>query len=481
MQSPSSKINNLARCEAVAFRYPQQSRDMKPISLKVKPGELALITGSSGSGKSTLARCLTGLIPHLYKGTLTGKVFLEGIETTQAPIWQLAGMAGLVFQNPSSQMLTASVEEEIIFGLENLGLPPSQIHERLEKTLNHFDLERFRQRDPLTLSGGEQQKLALAATMAREPRLLVLDEPLSMLDPTAAYELVGDIQRIQDEGRSVVVCEHRHEYFQSLTHVLTLPLNGHGHDQRVDNPLPVLHPFGEHFFITLDGLTVQRGNRTILRDIHLRVDGGQIVAIVGRNGVGKTTLLRAMTGLQTYEGSVRLNPKGGSPQLGMVFQNPDLQLFNPTVRDEIRYGLSNPDEELYAWLLAALGLELYESTPPLLLSEGEKKRLVLATVLLHQPQHGILLDEPALGQDKTYKKRLMHLLHAVADSGRVAVITTHDIELAIQADRILLLGPEGFVADGPPSEVLKEESAWHDLGLRVPKWLKDMPSHGARR
>jgi energy-coupling factor transporter ATP-binding protein EcfA2 len=167
----------IVRAEKVAYRYPQNNHGLASISLSIQPGERVLVTGPSGCGKSTLARCLTGLIPHLYRGAPAGDVWLDDLRTAATPLWQLTERAGLVFQNPAAQMLAHSVEEEIVFGLENLGLSPPTIRERLEATLTRFGLEGLRTRSPQTLSGGEQQKLALAAVTARQPPVLVLDEP----------------------------------------------------------------------------------------------------------------------------------------------------------------------------------------------------------------------------------------------------------------------------------------------------------------
>jgi energy-coupling factor transport system ATP-binding protein len=197
---------------------------------------------------------------------------------------------------------------------------------------------------------------------------------------------------------------------------------------------------------------------------------------VGRNGVGKTTLLRSLAGMQKYDGSVNVVTSRDSqrPDLGMVFQNPDLQLFNASVRDEILYRLPNPDMAYYRWLIGALGLGPYENTPPLLLSEGEKKRLALGLVLMRQPKHGLLLDEPSLGQDHIHKTILMNILKTLADAGHLVIMTTHDLTLASQADRLILLGTEGLIADGATETVLKDRSVWQKAGIILPDWfLKD--------
>jgi energy-coupling factor transport system ATP-binding protein len=458
----------------VAYRYPQNNRGLVPVSLSLERGQPLLVAGTSGCGKSTLARCLTGLIPHLYHGKLSGSVRLDGLPTARTPLWHLAERAGLVFQNPAAQMLGETVEQEIIFGLENLGLPPDVIWQRMAEALERFGLEPLAGRPPQTLSGGEQQKLALAAIMARRPPVLVLDEPLSMLDGTAAVELVAYLDTLAaEEDTAVVVCEHREEYLSNVTGLGILRL-GNGQPPSTGD-LPALAPGGlpgpggEQYVLEVEGLTVELGGRPVLEDLDFRAGSGEVVAIVGRNGVGKTTLLRSLAGLQKHEGHITMG--GGHPDLGLVFQNADLQLFNASVREEILYRVPEPDMALYRWLLAGLGLDRYEEMPPLLLSEGEKKRVALATVMMRHPRHGLLLDEPSLGQDTAHKERLMRVAHALARAGRLVILTTHDLTLAAAADRLMLLGPAGFVADGPPAAVLDDATAWAELGLSVPDWL----------
>jgi energy-coupling factor transport system ATP-binding protein len=370
-------------------------------------------------------------------------------------------------------MLAESVEEEIVFGLENLGLARGEIRRRVDETLVRFGLDEMRRRSPQTLSGGEQQKLALAAIIARQPQILVLDEPLSMLDSTAATELVSYLRQLTETGAAVVVCEHREEYFAAIPRLRTHRLSGTSTAEPV---LPALDLHGtrpQAARLQVEALSVVLGGRRILRDLSFSAEMGQIVAIVGRNGVGKTTLLRALAGIQPYDGTVAVN--GSQPDLGLVFQNPDLQLFNPSVRDEVLFRVAQPDMKLYEWLVEVLGLGRYQDVPPLLLSEGEKKRVALATVMMRKPRHGILLDEPSLGQDGAHKAHLMRAARALADAGQIVILTTHDLALAGHADRLLLLGPDGFVAQGSPADVLRDSAAWNRLGLLVPQWLQLEP------
>jgi energy-coupling factor transporter ATP-binding protein EcfA2 len=467
---------SIVRAESVAYRYPQNDYGLAPTSLTMEPGNAVLVTGSSGCGKSTLARCLTGLIPHLYRGQLSGAVWLNDLRTSETPLWQLTERAGLVFQNPAAQMLAATVEEEIIFGLENLGLAREAIRERLEASMARFDLGPLRTRSPQTLSGGEQQKLALAAITARQPPVLVLDEPLSMLDATAVFELVTHLADLAGSGSTVVVCEHRAEYLQGIADLRAVHLDGAPDVQPYD--FLQTSEIAEQvpgFTLEVSDLGVKLGGRLVLQDLSFSARGGEVLTIVGRNGVGKTTLLRALAGLQKHTGSVTVN--GQRPDLGIVFQNPDLQLFNATVREEILYRLPDPRMDRYTGLVGVLGLSRYEETPPLLLSEGEKKRVALATVLMRGPHHGVLLDEPALGQDVAHKDHLMRIAHALADMGQLIILTTHDLTLAAQADRLMVLGPDGFEADGLPADVLRDGVVWKRVGLRVPEWVLCSPSH----
>ncbi len=468
-------MTNLIRAANVTYAYPQHGYGLRATSLRAQAGDIVHIAGPSGSGKSTLARCLSGLIPHLYRGDLGGEVRLNDLRTSETPLWQLAERAGLVFQTPAAQMLAVTAEEEIIFGLENLGLPPATIEARLEAGLLRFGLTAFRQRSPHTLSGGEQQKLALAAITARRPPILILDEPLSMLDSTAAAHLVAHLADLAREGATVIICEHRAEYLSALPHLRTVRLNGSTTPTPSPSELPSpgdLTLKASPFTLNVSKVTVNLGGRAILHDLSFSAESGQVLAIVGRNGVGKTTLLRALAGLQTYQGAILVDGNGQRPDLGMVFQNPNLQLFNATVRDEVLYRLENPDLARYDWIMAMLGLTRYETTPPLLLSEGEKKRLALAMTLMCGPRHGVLLDEPALGQDAAHKSTLMRLTHALADAGQLVILTTHDLALAAEADQLLILGHDGFVASGPPAEVLRDPAPWDEVGLHVPDWVR---------
>lgn len=456
----------------LTYAYPQNETGIGPFSLSVRPGEVLHVTGSSGCGKSTLARCAAGLIPHLYHGSLSGEVLVGGKPAASTPLWELAETAGFVFQNPSSQMLGTSVEEEILLGLENLGLERNEMRDRLDESLGRFGLEKLRGRRPQTLSGGEQQKLALAAITARRPPLLVLDEPLSMLDVAAATGLASGLSDLAHSGVAVLLFEHRADYLADMPGLRVMALDRTAKlrtaaAKTARCPARAAHPEK----LEVSGLRVGMGDTDILRGLSFSVEPGAVTAIVGKNGCGKTTLLRALAGLQAHEGTVASG--GKRPDLGHVFQNADLQLFNPTVRKEILFRVKDPDMELYAWLIGVLGLSRYENTPPLILSEGEKKRVALATVLMRDPEHGILLDEPSLGLDTAHKEMLIEICRGLASRGRIVIMTTHELHLAAMADRIMLLSSDGsgIAADGAPGRVFRDRRTWERAGMVMPQWM----------
>ncbi|NLG49630.1 MAG: ATP-binding cassette domain-containing protein [Chloroflexi bacterium] len=458
------------RVEQLSYAYPQHGLGLATTDFRAEPGELWSVTGRSGCGKSTLARCLAGVIPHLYRGRMEGRVLIGEMDTRHTPLWQLCERVGLLFQNPAAQSLASTVEEEVLFGLENAGLSRDEMSRRLRESLERFDLAALAGRAPQTLSGGEMQRLLLAAVLARRPGVLVLDEPLSMLDTTAATELVAHLAELSRDGMTVIACEHRADYLRALPGMREhrLPSAKQATEPLADlSPAPL--PSAGDVILNDVGLGFE--GRRLFDGLNLTFLGGQVVALVGRNGVGKTTLLRAMMGLQPHTGQVYAEG-GARPGFGLVFQNPDWQLFNPTVREELRYHVAQPDEALYAWLLEALSLTEYEQIPPLLLSEGEKKRLALGMLLLQEPRHGVLLDEPTLGQDDAHRAILGRVARGLAQAGKVVIAASHDLLwVAHYADRLILLAPGEVVADGPTHVVLRDRSAWERAGLIVPPWV----------
>jgi energy-coupling factor transport system ATP-binding protein len=195
----------------LTYTYPGAAEpSMSDISIKVEKGEFVLITGPSGCGKTTLCRTLNGLIPQFYQGELTGTILVAGQDAAKHPTYEMAKYVGLVFQNPENQLFALSVEKDVAFGLENLGFDRQEMRKRVDWALNQTDIFNLRERSPHEMSGGQQQRVAIAAVLAMQPEIIVLDEPTSFLDPLSAekiFEVIHDLN--QKLGLTVVLVEHR--------------------------------------------------------------------------------------------------------------------------------------------------------------------------------------------------------------------------------------------------------------------------------
>ena len=460
----------LLQVERAAFTYQGRRATIGPFDLAARAGALHLVAGPSGSGKSTLARLLCGVIPHLYRGALSGMVRIDGVASDTVPLWQLAEQVGLVGQNPAAQILAATAREEIAFGLRSLRIGAREAAARVDAALADAGLTVLADRDPQTLSGGEQQRLVVAAIAARRPRAVVLDEPLSMLDAPAARQLVAQLDGLRAAGTAVVVCEHRTAAFAPLADVARHELPAAPLD--AEQPLPAL-PAVAPFRLAVDRLGVARGDRAVLREVSLTLAGGEVVVVLGANGAGKTTLLRALAGLQPGSGRITTMADAGPrrPRAGPCSQDPRVGLVSTSGGAPQRYDRPDADDGRVRTVLELLGLAAYADTPPLLLSEGEKKRLGVAVMLMQPDLSGLCLDEPTLGQDAHGRRLLGRLTRHLARCGHLCVVATHDAEWAATwGDRVVLLA-DGTVATTAPAAALRD-----DAGLRARLGLP--PAHG---
>jgi energy-coupling factor transport system ATP-binding protein len=512
----------------VTYAYPTAARPaLRGLSLSVEEGEFLLVTGASGSGKSTLLRLLNGLVPHFHGGTLSGEVSVAGRNPVLVGPGEMSDTVGLVFQDPEAQFVAEMVEDEIAFGLENAGLPLLTMRKRVEEALAVLGIEHLRDRRVNTLSGGERQRVAIAAVLTLHPRVLLLDEPTSQLDPQSAEEVLDSVVKLnKDLGLTVVLSEHRLErVVQHADRILymedgTIPVVGAPRDVLAKIPLapPLVHvarllgwsplpltikearrflvgagnresalsrpsplaPRPSPAAISLDSVWFAYRGREVFHGLSMEIAKGSITAVMGRNGSGKTTLLRLMMGLlkpgrgvvTTLGSDTRSASLDDiSKLMGYVPQQPDVLLFADTVQGEIDFtrrahGLA-PDG---AGLLATLGLSSHRDSDPRDLSVGERQRVALAAVLAGDPP-ALLLDEPTRGLDYLQKDALAGLLRGLRDAGRTIVLATHDVELAAQlADRVLLLGDGGPIADGPIREAMSDSLVF---STQVSKLFRD--------
>ncbi|HZC32355.1 MAG TPA: ABC transporter ATP-binding protein [Candidatus Bathyarchaeia archaeon] len=521
----------LVEIEDLTFRYRRATEPaIRDLSLTIEPGEVLLVAGPSGCGKSTLIRAINGLIPHSYPGELTGSVRIEGRPTTDLRLRDIALTVGTVLQDPAKQIVGATVEAELAFGPENLGLPRAEILERIGLVMDRAAIGNLVGRETSALSGGERQLVAAAGILMMRPRLYVVDEPLANLDPATASRLLALLRDLADEGNAVAIVEHRVEEALELDpdRILYLEegreryLGGRDGFLRIADPEAVKLPFevvldrvrsGLIPSPTADGdggatdpprvsdvdggparlayrdVRAGYGRHEVLRGISTALGSREIVAVLGPNGSGKTTLFRtAMRLLEPSAGSIEVDGRPIAertvPELatvfGYVFQSPSQMLFARTVREELVFGPRNlgRDPDAFDGIIddalrrtSLDDLESIRERAPLTLSFGQQKRLALAIALSLQPPT-LILDEPSAGQDHRTANRFLGEVTAIPGLESIYLIT-HDVDLALtHADRILLMRDGELVADGPPTDVIADEDRWIACNLRPTSLLR---------
>lgn len=464
-----------------------ETRALDDVNLNIAPGEFVLVTGPSGCGKSTLARCLNGLIPHSIPAALSGQVIVDGHETIDSTVAELATSVGLVFQNPATQLFNLIVEEEVAFGPRNLGLDEVEVARRVDWALGATGIAHLRQRSIRALSGGEQQRLAIAAVLAMGSRILVLDEPTSSLDVASTRAVMATLAQLNQAGITIVIIEHRLGEVAHLARRTVLMEGGRivadGFTDAIfsqrdllrrlglrrpsvesqDDWVTLLAPNGHHNgtpLVELRGVEAGYGSALILRGLDLELYPGEFVALVGDNGAGKSTLARVLAGLvKPRHGTVRFgNGRGLSRgrEVGLLFQNPAHQLFCDSVDEEVsfgphNFGCLNPDDLEEIFVATDLGALRQRAVQGL--SSGQQQRVALAAVLSLKPRL-VILDEPTLGQDWRHLSAFMDLLTRLNERGCAILLITHDYKLVHRyAQRILLLRDGRIAADGVPARI----------------------------
>jgi energy-coupling factor transport system ATP-binding protein len=489
----------------VEFRYAGADRPaLAGIDLRLDAGGVLLVVGPSGSGKSTLARAIAGLVPRDVPGEWHGSLRVGELDVATAPPAEVAAKVGILFQDPASQLVMDRAADDVAFGLENRAWPYWTMHERVPEALAATGLGGFERRRGTRLSGGEQQRLALAGVEAPRPSILVLDEPTANLDPAGATALFERLAALRGERRTtIVLVEHRADLAWPLAD-LVLALSSTGSPIDLGAPADVLARSGER--LVREGIWLPRdagepkpgpetdagtgpgsatgpardlvelrgarfayapGREPALRDIDLRIASGERVALVGPNGSGKSTLLRLIAGLlRPTDGSVSLGgldpSRIASSQLarlaGFVFQDPELGFLADTVAEEIALGLGRPETLAAAKLLERLGLpvEGFGDRSPYRLSGGEQRRLSVVTALARRPRL-LLLDEPTFGQDRRGWEAMAAIFDELVDEGTAVVAATHDTRFAARVGRRRVEMKGGWVVadDGPGLAVIE--------------------------
>jgi len=501
--------DSLVRIRRLTYRYPEASAEaLREVELDIEPGELIVLAGRSGSGKTTLLRACCGLVPHYHGGDVAGDVQVAGMDVRHHGPAELGGAVGFVAQDPETQVVSTTVRAELELPLEMRSEPPAARARAVEEVALALAMPHLLDRAVDTLSGGELQRVALAAALVGRPRLVLLDEPTSQLDPVAGDELIGLLRRLNEEwGTAVLLAEHRLERCLAaadraiamaggriafdgtprellrwaLDHDAALATPGarlfelaglapppagvkearrmlrHRGFEPSESPAPPANGSGKavdgemalnvrDLWVELDDGT---SSRDVLRGIELSIARGERVALMGRNGAGKTTLLRAVAG--------RTEPVRGKVSVpgacALCPQSPGDLLVRERVGDEL-------PGETGGKALAAAGLQWAAAADPRDLSGGERQRLALAIVMAGRVGDDavpglVCLDEPTRGLDRARKEELAAWAGELAKAGAAVVIATHDVEFAAScADRVVLLGDGEVIADGPVADVL---------------------------
>lgn len=507
----------MIKFQNVSLIYPtSQKTILDGLNFEIHEGEFVLLIGETGIGKSSVLRLINGLVPHHTGGILAGNVEVGGISTRDVRPGQLAELIGIVGQNPINGFVTDVVEDELAFSMESLNIPNEVMRKRIEEVLDLLSLAPIRNRKIATLSGGEQQRVAIASAMVLHPKILVLDEPTSALDPVAAEEVLAILQRlVHDLGITVILAEHRLE--RVIGYVDTVIEIGADGSTRIGKPAEILKDskiapplvklaralklphvalsvrdlrrdtesfrssgrdrepikvgLGKELIAT-KSLSVKYGEQVALKPLNVSINSGEIVALMGRNGAGKSSLIKALLSVVEYSGVI----ENRFERVGYIPQDANDLLYHQSVNDECQQ--TDRDAKLVSGttfkLLNELTPNIKANAHPRDLSEGQRLALVLAIVLAPNPDL-LILDEPTRGLDYTAKELLVKELKARSENGSAVLIATHDVELVAElATRIIILADGDLVADGPAMDVLLASPAFAPQVTKVMsprKWL----------
>ena len=514
---------------SVSFSYGKNNtgRALNRVSFFVAKGQRAAILGHNGSGKSTLAKIIGGIIDPSE-----GVCKVNGKDIREMDFSELRGTVGMLFQDPENQIVAAMLEDDVAFAPENQGLSSDEIQLRVDMALDQTDLLKKKDSAVSALSGGEKQRAALAGVLAANVECLVLDEPTAMLDPSGRRKIEKVLRLLHAEGMTIIQITHQleAESFSDIQKVIVLSEGGVKWQGNVsdfwDNAeilgfsvpdslrikricdskgisfpggLANLNPrqqkketqkeFHDKFMI--DGLSFRYDEKYYaLKNIHAHIHAGEWLSIIGRSGSGKSTLVQHLNALyKIQEGKIFFDglplPQKGEDvytlrrKTGLVFQNPEDQLFSATVKEELEFAPKNAGfkgdelEEAVIYGLECAGLPRdFLERNPFALSGGERRLVAIASVLSAKPEV-IVLDEPLAGLDASYQKKILGMLAGLRDKGNTVVTVTHDLDMALHySDRILLLRDSRAVNEGRPDEIIRDimdatkPEAWPEV-LRV--------------
>ncbi|MGB9927564.1 MAG: ABC transporter ATP-binding protein [Methanosarcina sp.] len=507
---------------------------LENLNLEIPAGELLLVTGHSAAGKTTLALAIAGILHHEIGGKIEGEILLKSRDIREfSGIKELSRHIGIVFDDAESQLIFTSVEEEIRSGLENQGHSQKEIASRLKEVMERCEITHLKARAPHTLSGGQKQKVALAATLALDTEILILDEATAELDPKAVKRIFTILQKLKAAGKTIIVIDHNIEDFleigdrvvllekgkikaikepadftsssdpsqisssyppsHSSFQKLSLSTSSQNLNQKADKASsPAVHSPNignkscrkDFPLISIHELTQRYEEVLALDNINLEICPGELIAILGENGSGKTTLVKHFNGLLKPEiGSVRIKGLDTSKvsiselvkHTGLVFQNPDNMLFEDTVEAEIAFGLNNlgirgsEAAQSISRALELVGLGEKQKVFPRHLSRGERQRLAVACIIAMKPEL-IVLDEPTTGLDAEESDRIMQLMRKLQNEGHTIVMVTHNLQLVKNhVERVIRMQAGKIVEDTANKKCMAEKDEIEERFKRLNK------------
>lgn len=486
----------MLRFESLSYGYPsrEESFALRDISLRVASGECVVLCGRSGCGKTTLLRTINGLIPHFYGGKLKGSATAAGIDIAAASLPEIARVVGSVFQNPRTQFFHMDTTGELAFQLENQNMPREQMQERIRKVAEELKLQNLLDRDIFALSGGEKQQIACGSAWAARPQVVVMDEPSSNLDMSGIRRLRRSIQMMKAAGTTIVISEHRLWYLYGIADRYLLMEEGRL--QREYAPVELadlseakrrrlglravcreqllsMYPEGgkvpeAETGLEVESLVCKRKGKLVLEIPRLSVPKGAIVAVIGENGMGKSTLLLCLCGLLRHQGKIRLGgrlvPFKKLPQMAyLVMQEAGHQLFSDTVLGEVMLNHPELTESAGSGFLEEMGLGTMGERHPGSLSGGQQQRLSLA-VALCSGRRLLLYDEPTSGQDGENLIRTARLIQRANEQAECSLIVSHDSELILKCASHLMVLRSGQMEQFLPLDKTGAEVLWKVFG-----------------
>ena len=420
----------------VSFTYKNSNNKvLDRVNFKINKGECILLTGVSGSGKSTLIHLMNGLIPTLYEGQLEGEILFKNKDLKDIESYDISKNIGYVSQDPRGHFFTTNTTSELVFSMENYGIPLNEMKKKYSELVNLLELEKLVDKNIIYISSGERQKIAIGCSLSLEPEIIILDEPSSNLDFHMTKKLKQLIEKLKTKGYTIIIAEHRMYYIQDLIDRVFVINNGKVIEKTISDlksnnevPLRSLDIFNlelENISCKNKELLMEINNITyknILSNITTTVYKGDVIGLIGKNGVGKTTLLRLLSNImKPNKGKIV-----GKVVPFLVMQDMDYQFFTESVESEMKFGSADNDLEKINSLLMKLGLIEFKDKIPFELSGGQKQRLLIAISALTNVNL-LMFDEPTSGLDYVNMTKVSGILKDLSKNSAL-IVATHDIE-----------------------------------------------------